>query len=63
MTKILFNLNTFQIIKFEFINKLINSHLFKSDFSLLLLITIIGIAGIMILFTKYYFDQKNKFNL
>lgn len=60
MTRILFNLNIFPIIKLEFIDKFINSHLFKSDFSLLLLVTIIGIAGIMILFTKYYFDQKKQ---
>ena len=32
----------------------------KINFSFLLLITIIGIAGIMILFTKYYFDQKKQ---
>ncbi len=60
MIKILFNLNTFSIFNFDFINKFINSHLFKSDFSFLLLITIIGIAGIMILFTKYYFEQKKQ---
>lgn len=57
MIKILFNLNTFSIFNFDFINKFVSSHFFKSDFSFLLLITIIGIAGIMILFTKYYFDQ------
>lgn len=60
MIKILFNLNTFSIFNFDFINKFVSSHFFKSDFSLLLLITIIGIAGIMILFTKYYFDQKKQ---
>ena len=49
-----------EIFNLDFINKFISLHLFKSDFSILLFIAIIGIAGIMILFTKYYFDQKKQ---
>jgi len=51
-------INNFLSINLDFINNFINSYILKSDFSFLLLITIIAIAGIMILFTKYYFDQK-----
>lgn len=35
-----------------------NPNTFDSGFKLLLIITIVGIGGIMILFTKLYLDNK-----